>query len=66
MFYGSKDWQKWVLEEADALPLLEHAYQAGINTWDTVQFLFPYCIRYITSYICNYRPISIQTADPKR
>jgi hypothetical protein len=36
MSYGSKDWQKWVLEEAEALPLLEHAYKAGINTWDTV------------------------------
>jgi hypothetical protein len=36
MSYGSKDWQKWVLEEEDALPLLEHAYKVGINTWDTV------------------------------
>jgi aryl-alcohol dehydrogenase-like predicted oxidoreductase len=36
MSYGSKDWQEWVLEEAEALPLLEHAYKVGINTWDTV------------------------------
>lgn len=36
MSYGSKEWAKWVLEEEDALPLLEHAYKAGINTWDTV------------------------------
>ncbi|RGP77022.1 alcohol dehydrogenase [Fusarium longipes] len=35
MSYGSKDWQKWVLEEEEALPLLEHAFKAGINTWDT-------------------------------
>ncbi|KAI0476861.1 NADP-dependent oxidoreductase domain-containing protein [Xylaria cf. heliscus] len=35
MSYGSKDWLKWVLEEEEALPLLEHAYKAGINTWDT-------------------------------
>ncbi|KAF4427921.1 hypothetical protein F53441_14071 [Fusarium austroafricanum] len=35
MSYGSKDWLKWVLEEDEALPLLEHAYKAGINTWDT-------------------------------
>ncbi|KUJ18074.1 Aldo/keto reductase [Mollisia scopiformis] len=35
MSYGSKDWVKWVLEEDEALPLLEHAYKAGINTWDT-------------------------------
>lgn len=36
MSYGSKDWAKWVLEEDEALPLLEHAYKVGINTWDTV------------------------------
>lgn len=26
-----------VLEEDEALPLLEHAYKVGINTWDTVR-----------------------------
>jgi predicted aldo/keto reductase-like oxidoreductase len=36
MSYGSKKWAEWVLEEEEALPLLEHAYKAGINTWDTV------------------------------
>ncbi len=36
MSYGSKEWQKWVLEEDAALPLLEYAYKVGINTWDTV------------------------------
>jgi aryl-alcohol dehydrogenase-like predicted oxidoreductase len=36
MSFGSKDWVKWVLDEAEALPLLEHAYKVGINTWDTV------------------------------
>ncbi|VUC24503.1 unnamed protein product [Clonostachys rosea] len=35
MSYGSKEWQEWVLEEDEALPLLEHAYHVGINTWDT-------------------------------
>jgi hypothetical protein len=34
--YGSSRWQDWVLEEEEALPLLEHAFKAGINTWDTV------------------------------
>ena len=37
MSYGSKEWAPWVLEEDEALPLLEHAYKAGINTWDTVR-----------------------------
>jgi predicted aldo/keto reductase-like oxidoreductase len=36
MSYGRKEWAKWVLEESEALPLLEHAYKSGINTWDTV------------------------------
>ncbi|KAL8838522.1 MAG: hypothetical protein Q9170_002102 [Blastenia crenularia] len=35
MSYGSKDWQEWVLEEEESLPLLEHAYKVGLNTWDT-------------------------------
>lgn len=36
MSYGSKKWQDWVLDEDEALPLIEHAYKRGINTWDTV------------------------------
>lgn len=35
MSYGSREWQKWVLEEDEALPLLEHTFKAGINTCDT-------------------------------
>lgn len=35
MSYGSSDWQDWVLNEAEALPLLKHAYDVGLNTWDT-------------------------------
>ncbi|KAI4684453.1 uncharacterized protein J4E84_006443 [Alternaria hordeiaustralica] len=35
MSFGSSKWQPWVLDEAESLPLLEHAYKSGINTWDT-------------------------------
>ncbi|EXJ81823.1 alcohol dehydrogenase [Capronia coronata CBS 617.96] len=35
MSYGSSQWQEWVLNEDEALPLLEYAYKAGIRTWDT-------------------------------
>ena len=35
MSYGTPEWQEWVLNEDESLPLLEHAYKAGINTWDT-------------------------------
>ncbi|KAL1965048.1 hypothetical protein VTN77DRAFT_6108 [Rasamsonia byssochlamydoides] len=35
MSYGTSAWQEWVLDEEQALPLLEHAYKKGINTWDT-------------------------------
>lgn len=36
MSYGARQWQDWVLDEEEALPLIEHAYKRGINTWDTV------------------------------
>jgi hypothetical protein len=36
MSYGDPKWQEWVLDEEQSLPLLEHAYKVGINTWDTV------------------------------
>ena len=35
MSYGTPEWQGWVLNEEDSLPLLEYAYKAGIRTWDT-------------------------------
>ncbi|RAH43308.1 aldo/keto reductase [Aspergillus brunneoviolaceus CBS 621.78] len=35
MSYGTRQWQDWVLDEEEALPLIEHAYKRGINTWDT-------------------------------
>lgn len=35
MSYGSSDWQPWVLNEEQSLPLIKHAYDCGINTWDT-------------------------------
>lgn len=35
MSYGSPKWQEWVLDEEKSLPLLKHAYDCGINTWDT-------------------------------
>ena len=36
MSYGTPEWQGWVLDEEKSLPLLEHAYKVGLNTWDTV------------------------------
>jgi len=35
MGYGDKRAISWALEEEDALPLLEAAWDRGINTWDT-------------------------------
>ncbi|KAF4766288.1 hypothetical protein N7455_005292 [Penicillium solitum] len=34
MTYGDTAWQPWLTEEAEALPLIKHAYDRGINTWD--------------------------------
>lgn len=36
MSFGSSDWQSWVINEAEALPLIKHAYDRGLNTFDTV------------------------------
>ncbi|KAF2249354.1 aldo-keto reductase-like protein [Trematosphaeria pertusa] len=35
MSIGSKEWQPWVIEEEESLPLLKAAYDKGITTWDT-------------------------------
>ena len=35
MSYGSPEWQDWILDEEASLPILEHAYKVGLNTWDT-------------------------------
>lgn len=36
MTFGTSRWQDWVLDEEKSLPIIEHAYKNGINTWDTV------------------------------
>lgn len=39
MTFGTSKWQDWVLDEDKSLPIIEHAYKNGINTWDTVRLL---------------------------
>lgn len=34
MTYGDPNWQPWVMPEEEALPIIKHAYDRGINTWD--------------------------------
>lgn len=38
MSLGSSDHLKWAIPEDQALPVLKHAFDRGINTWDTVIF----------------------------
>jgi aryl-alcohol dehydrogenase-like predicted oxidoreductase len=38
MGYGNSAMEPWHLDPEDALPLLKHAYDVGINTWDTADF----------------------------
>ncbi len=35
MTYGSRQWREWVLEEAEARPIVRRAVEAGINFFDT-------------------------------
>jgi aryl-alcohol dehydrogenase-like predicted oxidoreductase len=35
MSYGSSKWRSWVLDEAESLPFIQHALEAGINFIDT-------------------------------
>lgn len=35
MSFGNKDWQPWVIEEEEAMPILKAAYDRGLNTWNT-------------------------------
>ena len=35
MSFGTKEWREWVLEEDDAIPLIERAIDLGINFFDT-------------------------------
>ena len=39
MSFGSAD--KWTVPMEQALPIIKHAFDKGINTWDTVRQLFP-------------------------
>jgi aryl-alcohol dehydrogenase-like predicted oxidoreductase len=34
MTFGDPNWQPWLLDEESSLPLLKHAYDRGMNTWD--------------------------------
>ena len=35
MSYGSPEWQGWVLDEQTSLEHIKHAYDLGINAFDT-------------------------------
>ncbi|KAF5598013.1 alcohol dehydrogenase [Fusarium pseudoanthophilum] len=34
MSFGDKNWQPWLLNKDEALPIIKHAFGKGINTWD--------------------------------
>jgi len=59
MSYGTDEWQPWILNEAESLPLLEHAYKCGINTWDTVSTPFHSPTEFLTDV-----PTPRQTSTP--
>ena len=36
MQYGKSTQMEWTIPEEKALPVIKHAFDNGINTWDTV------------------------------
>lgn len=34
MSFGDKNWQPWLLDKDEALPVLKYAFDKGISTWD--------------------------------
>lgn len=34
MSFGDKNWQPWVLDQEEAIPIIKYAFDRGINTWD--------------------------------
>lgn len=66
---GHKDWQPWVIEEDEALPLLKAAYDRGLNTWDTANVSRPNTdtqTQTARPRILTIQPRSTATASPKR
>jgi len=35
MTYGTVQWRPWILEEADARPIVQRAVELGVNFFDT-------------------------------
>ena len=35
MTYGAPDWRPWILSEAEGRPMIERAWELGINFFDT-------------------------------
>ena len=35
MTYGSPEWRPWILSEAEGRPMIERAFELGINFFDT-------------------------------
>lgn len=63
MSFGDPQWQEWVLKEEESLPLLEHAYKVGINTWDTVLALCDDFIQTLATRL-HLRGIFLDPARP--
>jgi len=42
MSFGSDD---WMIPEEKALPIIKHAFDNGMNTWDTVRRPEPFALQ---------------------
>ena len=44
MTYGTSQWRPWILDEADARPIVQRAVELGVNFFDTADMIFSRCI----------------------
>lgn len=62
MSFGSVD--KWTIPEEQALPIIKHAFDKGLNTWDTVSTTTLYSFTQLEAHSLFSRPMSTPSGNP--
>jgi predicted aldo/keto reductase-like oxidoreductase len=52
MTYGTSQWRSWILDEADARPIVQRAVELGVNFFDTADMLCP-SVQHVGLAVCQ-------------